>query len=320
MTPRLTIGIPTQGKRPGRLEQAIGSALAQTVPARVIVANQGDVKFVRDVCGKYQRHSLVECVPTRATCLWENWLAAASAAQTEFFAWLQDDDLLAPHFTARVESAFDAFPKARTWMARLGISYGARLANWWQATGPMVPMDLLHGIPSEVRSDLMVVGAYFTSHALSPGVAFRRDSNALDVLQRIPNDLDLFAERLVLAQLATLGPGVCDPAIVGYWCHHESNESRALNLSGDGPRQFRAMLESIDQLLTNDPRFYEWRETLRGWATLVGRDTVGHWLRHTAAYDQDSKLLEAARTILTPFGIEADAASNDLSSVLGSAA
>ena len=86
MQPRLTIGIPTVN-RPEMLQRAISSCLAQTVPVHIVVADQGHAEETAAVMARYGDHSQVEHVLTRATCIRENWEAAARACDTPFFSW-----------------------------------------------------------------------------------------------------------------------------------------------------------------------------------------------------------------------------------------
>lgn len=290
--PLLTIGIPTQGKRPDRLAKAIGSALAQTTPARVVVADQDG--GAADALTPYAGHPLVTIVRTEANCLWANWTAAAEACETPYFAWLQDDDLVAPHFAHRVEAAFRRFPDAQAWIARLGISRSPGLANWWEASGPALPMDLLHGSQTEIDGAFLVVGAYLTSHALSPAVAFRATPETIQAVRNVPSNADLFAERSILVELGRLGPCVVDPAIVGYWVHHDGNESRAQNLAGDGPRQFAIMCEHVDPILETTPR---WEGVARGWLMMAGAGTVKHYHDSTRGHDPKSPHLARLRAM-----------------------
>src|SRR5512146_1653663 len=117
MQPRLTVGIPTYN-RPDMLPRAIGSALAQTIPVKVLVSDDGDtydrtagiVAGLRDEAERGGH--ILECYQSGATDLWPNWDGVARRCDTEFFLWLQDDDVILEHVAARVVSAFDRFPEA----------------------------------------------------------------------------------------------------------------------------------------------------------------------------------------------------------------
>jgi hypothetical protein len=293
---RLTIGIPTLGARPDRLQKAIGAALGQSIPARVLVSLQGDAPAATDAIEPFLSHPLVRLVRSPASCLWENWTHAAEMCDTEIFAWLQDDDILSPHFARRVLAALDRHPRAVAWIARLGISFTDGASLWWQATGPMVPMDLISGGLTEIDGLLLAAGSFFSSFALSPGVAFRVTPETIAAVNRVPKDSDLFAERTVLAELGTLGAVVCDPAIVGYWCQHESNESRRQVLAGESIRQFERMCEAVDPILAARP---DWTQALHGWSCIVGREVCDRWLADTDRFLPGTDALRTAREVVS---------------------
>lgn len=292
---RVTIGIPTLGARPDRLQKAIGAALGQSIPARVLVSLQGDVPGAIDAIEPYLSHPLVRLVRSPAACLWENWTHAAEMCDTEIFAWLQDDDILSPHFARRIINALDRHPNAAAWIARLGVSFTDGASLWWQATGPMVPMDLISGGLTEIDGLLLAAGSYFSSFALSPGVAFRATPDAIAAINRVPKDSDLFAERTVLAELGTLGAIVCDPAIVGCWCQHEGNESRRQVMAGESVRQFGVMERAIAPILDSKPN---WKQALHGWSCIVGREVCERWLSDTHRFLPGTDHFREAREIV----------------------
>lgn len=291
---RLTIGIPTLGNRPERLSKAIASALAQTVPARVLVSDQ-DPDASRDVRESFAGHPLVRFVESPAKSLWANWCFAVESCDTEVFSWLQDDDVVAPHFARRALSCLDACPGASVYLARLGIAYSGDLANWWQATGPFVPMDLMRGLPATMNAAVLAAGAYFTSHALSPAVAFRWSPEVCRAVRRVPDNADLFAERSVLTELAKLGMAVCDPAIVGYWIHHADNESRKQNQARDGDRQFRVMLGHVDGVV---PEIPGWKDAMAAWFMVLGRGACDDFRSRADRFRNDSPVLAEALDVL----------------------
>jgi hypothetical protein len=292
---RLTIGIPTQGKRPDLLSKAIGSALAQSQPARVLVCGRPDAGIQQQL-EPYAGHPLVRFSPSDASCLWENWRHAVDNCDTELFAWLQDDDVVAPHFSRRVTEALDRTPEAVAWIARLGISTLPGQANWWQATGPMVPMDLIHGGTTAIDGRLLTAGAYFSSFALSPAVAFRWSLDTVAAVAACPaRGCDLYNERLVLAELGRLGSIVCDPVVAGYWVMHEANESRKQVTAGEGDEQFRVMARRIDAMLNATPG---WQDIFRGWSCMIGHENLVRFLDGTAKFAGLTPTLDESRALL----------------------
>jgi hypothetical protein len=293
---RLTIGIPTQGRRPDLLHKAIGSALAQSLPSRVLVCGRPDDGTIQRQLEPYAGHPLVRFVESPATCLWENWRHAVESCDTELFAWLQDDDVIAPHFARRVTEALDRTPEAIAWIARLGISTLPGQANWWQATGPMVPMDLIHGGTTAIDGRLLTAGAYFSSFALSPAVAFRWSLDTVAAVAACPvRGCDLYNERLVLAELGRLGSVVCDPVVAGYWVMHDGNESRKQVTTGEGDAQFRVMAKHVDAMLGQTA---DWKDMFKGWVCMIGVENVTRFLDGTAKFAGATPTLDESRAIL----------------------
>lgn len=289
--PKLTIGIPTQGKRPERLLKAIGSCLEQTVPVAVVVCDQkGEAS---EVLEPYLEHDRVRYLISNAETLWENWTNAALACETEYFAWLQDDDIIRRYFAARVVSALDRHENASCWIARLAISRMPGLGNWWEATGPSLPMDLLDNSPATIQGEMLAVVSYFTSFALSPGVAFRNNEACREAVKNTPGDADLFAERSILAELGKAGSCVVDPAIIGYWVQHDSNESKNQNESdGERERQFARMCQHIDPIVMAIPH---WEPMFRAWVMMAGEHSARHYHDATRGHDGKSPILAAMR-------------------------
>ena len=125
MTPRLTIGIPTFN-RPERCQRAIQSALGQSVPCNVLVADDGTNDETEYTCREFSEHPNFRYLRSPAKTLWQNWrwvACPAIARGAEFFTWLQDDDLLSVRFARRVVRSFDKYPKATVYCSRLAPAY-----------------------------------------------------------------------------------------------------------------------------------------------------------------------------------------------------
>ena len=103
MTPeQITIAITVFDRR-DYLEQAVGSALAQTLPVRVMIVEDcgpdpGLERFIRSRFGSqinYRRN------PWRRG-LFDNWNACVELCRTPWLCLLHDDDFLAHDFLARL--------------------------------------------------------------------------------------------------------------------------------------------------------------------------------------------------------------------------
>lgn len=276
MHPKLTVGIPHLD-RTDFLAKTIEHLLNQSKPCKVLVADQGKTDATFELMQRYKDDPLVSHVPTEASCLWENWRAAADSAMddgAEYFAWCQDDDIVHPRYSDRINLAFDGFADAQTWCARLAIAQHERLAIWWKGPGPYVPSDLLHNLPVVIPGELLTPMAYVTSWALSPAAAFRCGQDFRDAMAEVPERCDLYTERTILAAMGRRGRVVCDPIIIGYWRHHAENVSYRQNLH-EKPAQEKAFLEWIDARMDSLPR---WESHLSEWAGIIPNDDLNRFL------------------------------------------
>lgn len=275
MAPLLTIGIPTLD-RFRFLKRAIDSCLRQTEPVHVIVADQGHLTDTAEVLKAYPQ---VEHVLTSSSSLWDNWEAAAMACDTPFFAWLQDDDIVAPYvkrkdgsavpgtgFAARCLAAFDQFPDALHWQARLycGVAdddtgLDEIMAAPWGQSFPWVLMPIIKQAPLQWPGQILPPALYLTSWAMSPAVAFRCGEEFNRALSCMPPDCGLMYERLILASMGMQGPWIADPVVAGYWIHHGSNESYKQHV--DQERQTQVLIEYLDECMDR----VDWKDIFGQW-------------------------------------------------------
>ncbi len=273
--PRLTIGIPTVD-RPTLLQRAIDSCLAQTVPVWIIVADQGATEETERVMDRYEDHPYVVHALTGASTLWQNWCEVAKQCQSEFFAWLQDDDILSRIYASRVIKALDGFPGALHWQGNCHCSPDGIHALKWGWNGPQIGVRMLDVAQEQWPGGMLLASMYFTSWALSPGVAFRCGPEFSAMLEGVPEGCDLFNERLILAAMGAQGPWVADPVTAGYWVHHGGNESYKQNASGSLPAQRKVMVEHLDDLLD---QVETWREAFLVWLRTRSPVDVLNWLK-----------------------------------------
>jgi glycosyltransferase involved in cell wall biosynthesis len=276
--PLLTIGIPHKD-RSNFLGRAIESCLRQTMPARIIVADQGHTDETAEVMDRYADNPLVMHLPTEATNLWQNWEAVARACDTPFFAWCQDDDIVAPAvkrgdgslvpgtgFVHRVLAAFDQFPDALHWQGRLYCaiappdgSIDDLMATPWGQSFPWVHMPMLAQKPLQWPGEILPPASYLTSWGMSPGVAFRCGEAFDKALAYMPADCALMHERLILASMGIQGPWIADPMVAGYWVHHGRNESFGQHV--DQERQTQVMIEHLDECMD----VIDWQDVFEEW-------------------------------------------------------
>ncbi len=289
-SPLLTIGIPTLDRHQF-LGRALASCMRQTIRPHVIVADQGHLKETRWAIEQVGYPDHIEHLKTRATNLWENWEACARACDTPYFAWLQDDDIIAPSvmrkdgslvpgtgYVERVCAAFDQFPDALHWQARLYCgccpadgTLDDVMASWWGASGPWVYMPIIRQAPMMWPGQILVPTAYLISWSLSPAVAFRCGEQFTRALDCMPSDSDLNLERLILATMGMQGPFIADPMVAGYWIHHGGNESYKQHPRTE--QQTEVMVQYLDECMDRT----DWRDILTNWCQTMNPVQVTGW-------------------------------------------
>ncbi len=272
-TPKLTIGIPHLN-RSDLLHRAIDSCLRQTVPVHVIVADQGKTEKTAEVMGRYEGHPHVQHLESPAKCLWENWDFVARACDTPYFAWLQDDDIIARRFARRVQGCFELFPAALHWQARVYCGLDEHHIMPQRGCFPWVTLDLLDDKPEQWPGQFLPPSVYVAAWALSPGVAFRCGEQFNKALDFMPADADLMAERTILALMGMQGPWVADPAVAGVWIQHAHNER--YNQWPDQERQRKVTVEHLDEIMDAT----DWKPYFHDWCVFMSVDEVSGWIKN----------------------------------------
>lgn len=273
--PRLTIGIPTYN-RPERVHRAIQSAIGQTIPVRVLVADDGtNGDETARACKQWMDHPNFEYMRSPAKTLWENWRFVAHQAierGSEFFAWLQDDDILRCEVARRMVRNFDHYPGAMVYCANLKMGYDNLMGCLWVGNwGPKLPVDIMYGQATTFPGKLLVPVGYFDSWSMSPAKAFRVNRYFARMLSDLPDGCDMFTERLDIATMGVHGEAICDPACAGVWIMHGRNESRQTVDTCDD--QVRVAFSYLDSLMDDLPG---WREELYSWMGCLGTPNTIH--------------------------------------------
>ena len=288
ISPRLTIAIP-EHNRPDLLREAVASALRQTVPARIVISDDGDdpdrtramlrEHFSEAVASDQIRHFTV---PPKGA--WQNWKSAMQAADTPFAAFLQNDDVISRKYVERVLYAFDEAEalgaRPMVWMARMDCADpSARYGFWYAGNGPYCPMRSLYGEdePMHLKEGACVAAScYFTSWSLSPAIAYRTGPKLTAALEAMPDRCDIFVERIIPAEMALHGGFIADPAILGYWRQQGTFGAHlSHNQWADQPRQTKLLVKHLDNLLDVTPG---WQEQFAAWCGIVPPSLIVPWL------------------------------------------
>lgn len=276
----LTIGIPTYN-RPEFLPKALRSALGQTRPVRVIVTDNGNPQPTEEILASDEFRGRVRYIKTDQPGAWPNWRAAAEACETEYFAWLQDDDVVRDTYAERITDVMDYFPDVNCWLARLACAYSADLGMPYKGNCPLVPMDLISGRPARwLGGPIIAASSYVTSWSLSPAIAYRNNDRFRQALAAMPTQADIFIERLMPAYVSVDAPIVADPIVAGYWVQHTRMLHLYQNADLDEARaQLSNSFAMLDTLMDEiEAAGTDWRKILRRWLGFIPFDILRGWL------------------------------------------
>jgi glycosyltransferase involved in cell wall biosynthesis len=276
----LTIGIPTYN-RPEFLPKALRSALNQTRDVRVIVTDNGNPEPTEEILASDEFRGRVRYIKTTEPGAWPNWRAAAEACETEYFAWLQDDDVVRSTYAERITDVMDYFPDVNCWLARLACAYNSELGMPYKGNCPLVPMDLLQGRPSRwLGGPILTATSYVTSWSLSPAIAYRNNDRFHQALKAMPVKADIFIERLMPSYVSVHSPIVADPIIAGYWVQHTRMLHLHQNADIDQAReQLNNSFATLDLLMDEiEGSGADWRSMVRNWLGFIPFDHLRGWL------------------------------------------
>ena len=277
------------------LKSLLPNLLSQSTPATVVICDQGQTAETAELLSsdEFAGNPRLVHLPSPATCLWENWKFGAGWAIDQgfdSFSWCQDDDVVHHRYVERIIQAFDHFPTATAWTARLACGENAVNAIWYSSNGPLVPMDLMHNRQIECQGELLAPVAYLTSWALSPAVAFRITPDIRDILSEQPSGCDLFTERTILASAGRRGWVVCDPATVGLWIHHGKNE--CYSQRKDQKVQREIFIAWMDDLMDG---IADWQTVFDAWSRMM---PVNFLMGFLGTLDESSRYASAIEQII----------------------
>ena len=283
MRPKLTIAIPTFN-RPGMLPNALRAAVGQTRPCGIIVTDNGDPGPTREILSSPEfAGAPIRYIETQEPGAWPNWRAAALACETEYFAWLQDDDVVRGTYAERIVDVMDYFPDANVWLARLACAYSSELGMPFKGNCPWLPMDMLNGKPSQwMGGDIVAATSYLTSWSLNPAQAYRVNDRFFEALHAMPEHAEIFIERLFPSWLSAGSPIVADPIVAGYWVQH----TRMLHLSQnidpvEREQQLNNSFACLDKIMDRiESSGTDWAAMVRNWVKWIPLDTLKGWIEN----------------------------------------
>jgi glycosyltransferase involved in cell wall biosynthesis len=234
--PRLSIVIPTIGKRAELVARAIESALAQTSPdIEIIVSDNGSQDETQQVIARYAgrprlrtfRHAVTMPISDHHSFLMQQ-------VRGDFLLPLSDDDYLEPDFAAEVLAAFDRYPQASFVYTGCAIHYEE------------IQVPCVVGPPLESGADFLL-NHYSGRREVCWCACVTRVRDMAEI-GRFPEDR-IIGDMYYWTKLAFRGPVACVPRVLSHYSLLRPQEQNNNISHGTSPtawtRESRLMTEEI---------------------------------------------------------------------------
>lgn len=249
--PLLSIGIPTYN-RANLLEESLNSVINQSLKdLKIIISNNGSTDDTKEIINKFRIK-----FPNKIDQIWEyketvpantNFKKVLSLANTKYFTWLQDDDLVHYDLYRRGVQALESNSKATMYLC-----YAHYASNPYSSNNPYLwgPPFRLNWLNNEVLTfpGLAVIPlSLFSTLGFSPVAVFRK-SALEEAIQYMDRPYWLLTERTILSKVAIQGDVIIDPFIGGLFRAHEGQMSKAALDKDLFNRHFMMMLEDLTEM------------------------------------------------------------------------
>ena len=278
LMPQFTIGIPTYN-RAELLKRSIASALDQSAPdVRVIVSDNASPDHTAEVVQSFGDRVEYHRNATNlgATANLEKVFQLAS---TEYFSWLQDDDVLHRDF---VQHALRGFAGADDVAAYACYSVKTPSPTTFYhsfLTGPAVPTGWMQGDMTYLDGILVAPVSLFYSFGNPPALAYRaRDLRR--AIQTIPHRSLLFDERILLAGTIIDSKVVVDPWPGAIFSDHYDQDYKRIFRENPEARinQWYVLADAVGELLKG--RGECWKEPTMAYFRELPIEYRLNWLRY----------------------------------------
>jgi GT2 family glycosyltransferase len=247
-SPRVRMVVPTNGERPGYLEECLASIRQQGEPVELVII--GPSRAAPLLCEVADRHGyrfLVEDQRGLSNAINQGWRGAT----TEFLAWLGDDDLLAEGSLAAAQRELDRTPSASMVYGQVKVIDSAGRTRYTMRPGTFASWFFQYG----------------QNWVGQPGSLYRRAAvrhvGALDPTLRYAMDFDLHLRLRQSGRMAYL------PRVLGCFRVHPTS----LTASNPDPQdEGRRVMRRYLGPKTRRSEEYWWpaaRCVSRGWSVLT---------------------------------------------------
>jgi glycosyltransferase involved in cell wall biosynthesis len=228
MKPLITIGIPTYN-RAELLRESLASALGQSSSGvEVIISDNASEDHTQQVvadagCGvRYYRND------TNIGAI-ANFFKLIDLANGEYFAWLQDDDVLFQNFISTAICEFRKSPDAVAFIAFALLTSSTKCVDFMGSAlfGPPIPLDWQKGTSRIIEPGGFLPWCLLQHVGFSPTVLFKTDVLRAAIGELLSVRENIYAERFVVARLSAAGRIIVSPTVLGILRNHDQSASHA---------------------------------------------------------------------------------------------
>lgn len=246
--PLFSICIPTFNRRE-MLCQAIRSAINQTYDNIEVVisdnaSDDGTSEAVRAIADPRIRYFRNDNNIGGAS----NWERCVHLAKGQFFSWLQDDDLLLPHFVSTAVTALRSTEAACCFGACLQTSTPSSLADA-SVFATITAVDWSDCQPVPFPLSIALPLAVFESSGIPPAMAFSTEAIRPIIHALCNSPYPLYSERMPILRCAAMNGVVIAPIIGGIYRSHPGQYSREMLRDGGAANaQYQLFLQALDEI------------------------------------------------------------------------
>ncbi len=249
--PKVAIGIPTFN-RAYLLKEAIVSVLSQSYQNIEIIISDNNstdnteevVKELQDRSGNViiQYHKHDTAIPVV-----ENWLSTLEKADSVYFGWLQDDDIIAPDFVKTAVDSLETVDEATVYCSYAQYAKKSEISGNMAIWGNPFQLNWIKGEKKVLSGHTVIPLSVFDVLGYSPVAMFDR-KRLKDSSKYITKDYWLFSERMVMIQASLGNKLIFDSKIGGLYRSHSEQRSFINSQKKELERQKIIFLDDLNKI------------------------------------------------------------------------
>lgn len=248
--PKVTIGIPTFN-RAFLLREAVESVLRQSYRnIEIIISDNSSTDSTEEVVKNLLERSgnikINYIKQDEAIPVVDNWLSTLIQADSVYFGWLQDDDLIAPDFVETAVDSLEDVEEATVYCSYAQYAKKPEISGSISIWGNPFHLNWLEHEKKVLDGHTLIPLSVFDVLGYSP-VALFNCKRLQDSSKYITKDYWLFSERMVMIQASLGSKLIFDAKIGGLYRSHPEQRSFISNNKKELERQKSNFIDDLGQ-------------------------------------------------------------------------